>query len=74
MRCESLQLRVRKFQRADDAFSLAFQTGPLVRSVSLVRLPLCLGCCACFPLNEISNMNASETFYLAFVFCFYHSF
>ena len=51
-----------KFQRADGAFSLAFQTGPLVRSVSLVRLPSYLGCCVVFPHSEKSNLNAFETF------------
>ena len=63
-----------EFQRADDAFSLAFQTGPLVRSVSLVCLPLCLGCCAFFPHSEISNLNASETFLSGIRVLFYHNF
>ena len=63
-----------KFQRADDAFSLAFQTGPLVRSVSLVRLPLCLGCCAFFPHSVKSNLNAFETFLSGIRVLFYHSF
>ena len=51
-----------KFQLADDAFSLAFQTGPLVRSVSFVRHPSYLGCCVLLPRNVESNLNAFETF------------